>query len=321
MGEEYRNKLLFELAQDARIRQREISKKLKISPQRANYTIQKLRTENIITAFETIIDPARFALTNIIVVLAYTNFAKNTQKAILDFLKESEQVTYLDEISQGADLIVEYSVPNLSSFNKAHTAFLEEFSQEVKVVDIFPVIVKHLFPKRYLYRRSKASEEMVLSGDREPADLSENTKKIIQILMEDPAKKVVDISRETDLNVRTVTKTIQQLQSKRIIRGYTIRLNNEALHISVGNVFIRIRNPTQKFMSRFIEFCKQIPEITQINKLIGHHNLFIRIESLHEYRNVLDRLRAEFKFYEYTVYDSSSILKNTYIPFSEVKIL
>ncbi|MFO7710747.1 MAG: winged helix-turn-helix transcriptional regulator [Candidatus Woesearchaeota archaeon] len=318
MGEEYRNKLLFELAQDARIRQREISKKLKISPQRANYTIQKLRNENIITAFETIIDPARFGLTNIIVVLAYTNFAKNTQKAILDFLKESEQVTYIDEISQGADLIVEYSVPNLSSFNKAHTAFLEQFSQEVKVVDIFPVIVRHLFPKRYLYRRSKASEEMVLSGDREPADLSGNTKKIIRILMEDPTKKVVDIARETELNVRTVTKTMQQLHAQRIIRGYTVRLNNDALHIGVGNVFIRIRNPTQQLMRQFIEFCKQIPEVTMITKLIGQQNLFIRLESCSGYRHVLDRLRAEFKFYEYTVYDSSSVLKNTYIPFSEV---
>ncbi|MGM5488612.1 MAG: Lrp/AsnC family transcriptional regulator [Nanobdellota archaeon] len=321
MGEEYKNKLLFELAQDARVKQKEISRKLKVSPQLVNYTIHKLSTEKVITGFETIIDPARFGLTNIIVVLAYTNFAKSTQKAIVDFLQASDYVTYIDEINQGADLIIEYSVPNLSSFNKAHTYFLEHFSHEVKVVGMFPVIVKHLFPKRYLHKRSKATDDMILSGDREPADLTPKTKQIIACLMEDPLKKVVDIARETDLNVRTVTKTMQLLHARRIIRGYTVRLNYEPLQITVGNVFIIVRNPTQQFMSRFVQYCKQVPEVTLIAKLLGHHNLFVRIESRGEYKAALDKLRAEFKFYEYAVYDSSSVLKNTYIPISEVKIL
>ena len=314
----YRDRLLLELSNNSRMKRKEISKKLRISPQLISYAIDKMSHEKTILNYQVRIDPAKFGLLNVMVFMVYTTFEKEQQKKIKDYLLETAYVTYIDETSHKADLIVEYTVPNLSFFNKTHAQFLHQFNNDIKVIEIYPVIVKHFFPQRFLNKRSKFSSDIILSGDRERIDLSESSRSILSELIKNPQIGIVDIAKKTGLNVRTVTKKIKLLEENQIIRGYGITLNYAQLGISVGSILVKMYNPVPTVMKKMVTFCETLHEVTSLTKLLGVYDLLIRIESFKSYSETLNQLRAEFRFYEYTVCDSSNILKNTYVPESEV---
>jgi len=69
-----------------------------------------------------------------------------------------------------------------------------------------------------------------------------------------------------------------------------------------------------KEISKFVEYSKNIPEVVRICKLIGKNSILVHIQSLKDYKHVINQLREEFKFFDYTIYDTINILKNKYIP-------
>ncbi|MFP4403606.1 MAG: winged helix-turn-helix transcriptional regulator [Candidatus Woesearchaeota archaeon] len=314
----YQDKLLFELTNNSRLKKKDIGKKLHISPQLINYAVDKMFKQKIISNYEIKIDPAKLGLINVLVFIVYTTFEKEKQKKIKEFLFENDYVTYIDETSHKADLMVEYTIPNLSFFNKIHTRFIEEYNNEIKVIGMYPVIVKHKFSQKFLNKRSKISKDIILSGDREKINLSTNSRQILSCLIENPNIKITDIEKKTKLNVRTIINKIKILEKNEIIRNYGIIINYKKLNISVANVLIKMHNQTPNVMNKMVNFAQSLNEVTSLTKLLGVYNLLLRIESFKNYSDTLNQLRAEFKFYDYIVCDSSNILKNTYIPKTEI---
>ncbi|MFP4117778.1 MAG: Lrp/AsnC family transcriptional regulator [Candidatus Woesearchaeota archaeon] len=311
------HRIMQELATDARMRRKDIAKKTKLSPQMVSYVISRAESHRLIQGYTTNIDPARFGLINIEVFLSYTNFEKENLRDIRKFILAEDHITYIEELSHGADLLIEYTVPNLSFFNKRYTALMEAFGNTVETLSINPVIVKHKFSKDYLSRKAKKKFEYIYSGDREPIALSPNTRAVLRELREDPKKNIIDIAGATGMNVRTVLKILKYLSENRIIRSFGIDVNYKGLGIRSALILISIKNISNDDVKRLISLSKTTPEITSVTKLIGRFGIALKIESLKDYEEILDKIRKEINFYEYLLYDSRGVLKNTYIP-SEV---
>lgn len=314
----YINKLIYEMTLDCRAKKKNLSRMLKISPQLVSYSTKKLKKDKYILDYKAQIDPAKFGMTNVIVYIIFTNFEKELERAVKEQLRQSENVTLIQKLSQGADLCVEYTVPNLSLFNKLHSGFLDTFGKDVQVVDIFPVIVKHDFPKKYLNRRSKHRLSKILSGDREPVHLQENARKVLSELIKNPTQNMMEITKKTGLNIRTVIKMKRFLESRKIIMGYTAVLNYEKMDINACQVLINFDYLKSDEIKRIINYAMYVPEIVSIIKIIGRYTLIIKIESLGSYRKVLNDLRKEFRLYNYVVYDIENIIKKDYIPESAI---
>ena len=220
-------KILYQLLLNARIKNKEISKLVYKSPQLVSYWVEKLEKENIIQAYKIQIDPAKFGLIDIQVFMIFTTSDKKRQNEIITYLKDSDHVTFIENITHGADLLIEYTVPNLSFFNKLHSRFLDLFSGSIKVIDLFPVIVKHYLSKKYINKNAKPENSSIVSGDRKPVSLSGNEKKVLSVLFKDPKASIINIAQKTKLDTRTVLKIKKSLEKEKIIRKYTITLNYE----------------------------------------------------------------------------------------------
>lgn len=312
-------KLLFELSENSRIKKKDIGKKIKISPQLISYNINKLKKENIIQKFTTVVDPAKFGLINLIEFLAFTTFEKKKREEIISYLKKSKNITKIEEISHGADLIIEYTVQNLSYFNKIHLNFLSKFNEYINVISIYPIIVKHILPKDYLLKKKHTEKSYILSGDRPLAKISSNEKKVLLNLIQRPESTILKISRLTDLNIKTTIKCIKELEKKFIIKNYSIILNYKKLNIKGCYILINFKYFGAKDLDKITSFSKTIPEITQINKLIGHYSFLLKIESLENYNPIIEKLRNQFKFYDYRLYDFTNTIKKSFIPTSILK--
>jgi DNA-binding Lrp family transcriptional regulator len=309
-------RILQELSIQARVKRKDIAKRVHISPQLVSYTIAKLEEQTYIRTYTANIDPARFDLITIFVFFSYTNFEKETISSIKEYLQNDDYVTYLESLSHGADMLVEYCVPNLSFFNKRHAKFTERFQGAIEVLSILPVIVKHQFPRMYLSDDASQPVENIYSGDREPASLMPAERTVLAQLWTDPKVSAQELAKRCQLNVRTVLRMLQRFLDEQIVRTFSIVPDYQMIGIEAAIIFIHTKTMTHGQVQRLLSYARMTPEIVSVTKVIGQYGIMVKIESLHGYRKPLDDLRQTVHFSDYYLYDVREVLKCTYVPYS-----
>ncbi len=309
-------RILQELSIQSRVKRKDIAKRLHISPQLVSYTISRLEERGLVKGYTANMDPARFDLITVFVILSYTNLAKEMTASVRAYLQDDDSVTYLESLSYGADLFVEYCVPNLSFFNKRLIKLKERFRDGVDILSVLPVIVKHQFSRDYLFPAQSRKVEHIYSGDREPVALSSPAQTVLSELWNNPKMSARDLATNAELNVRTVLRVLRKLLDEQIVRTYSVVPDYQKIGIYAALVFIHTKAMTPVQIQQLVTYASMTPEIVSATKVIGHYGLLIKIESLRGYRNVLDSLREVVHFSNYYLYDIRDIIKCTYVPYS-----
>tara|TARA_Y100000310_G_C20664575_1_gene806751 strand:+ start:1169 stop:2116 length:948 start_codon:yes stop_codon:yes gene_type:complete len=301
----------YEYSQNSRIKTKELGKKLRISQQSASYLIQSLKKKKkIIVDYTTVIDPSKLGFMSVLVYYNFSDFS-STQE-VLQFLKQLKNVVSLEQLQQGYDLRIVYSVQNLSYFNKINRDFLQKFRSKIFMAEIFPIVVKHLYPKNYLMR--KQPDEYVIGGDRDVIILSDNEQKVLQYLYLNPTGKIVDMAKKLNLNPKTIIKIKNKLEKKKIIRSYSVVWNYQKLDISKRYILLNSEMLTLKDDKRLLEFCYVHPYIVGLTRLIGRFDILLEVEGENlTNKNILRELRAEFGIKNYQVIESGPIIKDKYV--------
>ena len=310
MGKKTRN-ILFHLSENARITTKSLGKECQMSQQLASYSIKQLLRRGQIERFTTVVDSAKFGFNNVLVLYNYVNFNKKKIEHAKKILVQDPHVTRVDELAHGADLLVQYTTPNLSFFNKLHGEILEALHSELFLTEIFVVIVRRLDGKKYLSK--KKTKGCILSGDRDPIQLSNTRKRVLTELKKSPRAKITELAEKLQTDVRTVLNAKKYLEQNKIIRKYSVELNYPLLEIRRTSIFIKLESAKNEIFS-FMEFTKKHPNITEVVKLIGQYNLVITIEKFPEDKSIINELRKEFRIAAYRILDCERNLKNTYIP-------
>jgi len=306
-------KLLFFLSKDARIKTKDLGRLLSISQQNASYSIQKLFSDKIIKSYQLVVDPSKFGYINIITFLNYHNFDQKIINSIKKYLKENSDVVRIEDTSQGADLLVEYSVPNLSYFNKQNKEFLFTFSNYVSLVEQYVVIVKHNYTKNYLHKRFPDISQVVISGDRDPLILDKKERIILQELISNPIIPLIKISNKTGFDPKTVKISKKTLEKKEIIRKYSIVINHSLMNIKREFIFLNLAPETVEEEKKFLEYCHQNKNIVMTTKVLGRYELLLTTERLEKDPLVINDLRKEFKVKDYKIIISDDVLKYDFI--------
>ncbi|MBN1274678.1 Lrp/AsnC family transcriptional regulator [Candidatus Woesearchaeota archaeon] len=310
-------RFLFHLLNDSRITTKQLARLLDISQQTASYTLQKLEKDKTILNYQTIADPAKHGLVNALLLLHYHDFDHQKTAAVKRALKQDPDVVRVEEVSQGADLMVEYCVPNLSYFNKQYKSFLYSFKDAMGVAEAHVVIVKHHYTKNYLHKRHFDIKETITCGDRDIIAMNDKQRAVLQALINDPRAAMTSIAKKTKIDAKTVTATKKWLERKKIIRGYTAYLDHEKLEITREHIFITLSFEDEVEEYRFLEFCKQHKNIITVTKIIGPYDLFITTERMGKERHVINDLRKAFTVKNYRTLISDAITKYDFVPRNE----
>ncbi len=308
-------KLVFEMSEDARIKTKDLGKRLRISQQSASYWVQSLQRKKVILDYNTVIDSAKFGLVQIQVYLNFSSFDSKKIREIITSLKAEDHVILLEELAHGFDLTAVYCVPNLSLYNKLIRAFLQKFKGSVSIAKTYPIIVKHIYPRKFLLPR-KAGTEIVVSGDRDVMRISENERKVLTHLWEDAGTSIIGIHKKTKLNPKTIIRMKKRLEENKIIRGYSSNFNLSSIGIRKKHLLLRSRGLSLADDRRLLQFALMHSNIVEVTRLIGDYDLLIEIEEErgNKRKDVLKDLRTEFSVEKFKIVRSGGILKQKYIP-------
>ncbi len=308
------NKFVYELSQNSRIGTKELGKKLKISQQSASYLIQSFQKKKKILNHSTIIDPAKFGYLQVLVYLNFSDFDSKKIKEVVNFLKEDDYIISIENLKQGYDLSVIYCVPNLSLYNKKVRDFLQKFKKVVSLAENYPIIVTHLYSKKYLYPHLESSE-LIISGDRDVAEIKDGEKIVLSILHDNPTESIINIHKKSKLNPKTIIRIKKSLESRKIVRGYKANFDLNKINIIRKHLLISSSDLSLEEDKKILQFALVHPNIVSLVRLIGRYDIRIEIEEEETTKkDVLKDLRTEFSIQNYRMIECGKLIKNKFIP-------
>ena len=305
-------KLLFESSRNSRITTKELGKKIGTSQQSASYLKKQLIKKKLIQCSSTRVDAVKLGFVNVLVGFNYLDLDSSTKKEILDELKNTEMIIGIEEAREGVDLIVEFCAHNLSAFNKTHSEIISNFNKKIKTAFIFPIIVKHEFQRNYLSRKQDDSR-LILSGDRIVRALSKKELQVLNELVKNPTKSLVNISTSLKMPVKTIINIKRSLEKKYVIKGYTSIFDHNKLQIHREILFLRFSGNIVTQIDKFSNYARSNKNIIQFLKIIGASQIGIIIESLNPI-DIIKDIRSNFQIENYLIIKSDKIIKNNYIP-------
>jgi DNA-binding Lrp family transcriptional regulator len=304
-------KLLFEYSKNSRITTKELGKKIRTSQQSASYLKNQLISKKIIQP-TAIIDAVKLGLINVLVGFNFLKPNYEIKRELISELKETNSIIQIEEGKEGIDLLVEYSVPNLSAFNKINIEIVTKYEKKLRSVFVLPIIVNHEYARNYLSRKID-STDLVLSGDRVLRKLSENELKVLIELAKNPSKSLIDISESLKIQVKTIINLKRSLEKKFIIKGYGSILDYNKLKIHRQIIFLRFTPEAMKDIDKFHLFTQNNKNIIKFTKTIGEYQIIVIAESLKSLEVIRD-IRANFPIEKYFIIKSEKIHKKRYLP-------
>ncbi|MFW9827778.1 MAG: Lrp/AsnC family transcriptional regulator [Candidatus Thorarchaeota archaeon] len=137
-------------------------------------------------------------------------------------------------------------------------------------------------------------------------ELDEIDRNILRILQEDARKSYRDIQQQLGISIGTIHNRIAKLKKRKIIEGYTLKLNNEKLGYKLS-FLIRI-DCDGKFTEEILGEIAKIPEVCNVFHTTGEQSaaLICRFKESDQVHDFIRKLNAK-EYVKRTV--SNMILK------------
>ncbi|MFH1506152.1 MAG: Lrp/AsnC family transcriptional regulator [archaeon] len=304
-------KLLYALSVNSRITTKELGKYTRASQQSASYLLNSIEKKKWVFNYQTIIDPAKFGLINVMVLYNFLDFeAKND---VIGYLEQSPYIVKIESCAQGADILVEYCVPNLSLFNKEDKTFLQTFKRKINNMAIYPIIVKHIYNPAFLINKTDDAE-IVVSGDRDAVNLSSLQKKVLLQLQNNARISMFSIAQKLKIDPKTVVGIRKYLKKNKIIRKYSVILEAQNIPVYRTHTLLNIDYRNVSEINKFLQFVKQHKNVVQVFKIIGSYEFFLTIDHVNLEVHVLREIREHFQVARYAILESEKIFKQQSIP-------
>src|SRR3989344_6220480 len=313
--------LVFLKSENARKRLKDLSKILRKTSQRLKYNLDVLNKEGILKDPFVVFDYSYFGL---ILFKVYFKGGYVSEKDKANIIKELYQDPYIAsiyELTGEFDLALELLSPNPSKFNKELKRIITKFPT-LSDYKIILNLVTHIMPRDYLAEKANIqdfSQEKVIGGDRVPESFNNSEMIVMKSVLLNPAIRISDLARETDLNSKTVKSILNKLEKRNIIKAYRHILNTDKIDVQKFRLFLRLHNLNMDKETRLINFLRQSKEVVQVNKTVGDWDLEIDAESFDKVkiRKLIISLREEYKeiIEHFNLIEFHTYYKRAYLPF------
>lgn len=286
-------------SENARIKLRDISQKLKKSSQRLNYTLSVYGKDGYLRDPYAVIDYSYFGIILFRVYFKGGYSSEHDKMQIVNELVKNPYVLSVYELTGEFDLVVEFGSPNPSRFNKElkKIATLNPILNDYKIV---LNVVTHMYPRNYLLQDGSLASlfiEKIIGGDREKETFTENEMAFLKQIALHPVKGLTKLAKAAGLNVKTVTTIFKTLKKRRIIKSFRYIVDTNKLGINKNRLFLKLHNVSLERENQLMQFMQQIKEIVQVNKTVGDWDMEVDLEAKDAatIRSVILQLREQFR--------------------------
>lgn len=307
--------ILSELYLNGRASQSELGKKCGVSKEMVNYRIKRFSKEEIITKIVPLIDFS---------ILGYSIYRlhlrtrgmtiENREKMILKF-KEVKGLNFIATYQGDWDISLYFYCKSQFDFMRYYDQVLEDFSEVI--VDKVVTLIKSMTYLSPNYICDGRREEVVIldSGDT-PIKLDLTGQGLIEELLEDGSKSLVDISNNKGLAVNTVKYNLNKLKSNKIIKGFIPKLNLSKLGYEHFKVLVILENVNSKKALR--NLLLQEPSVVQIIESVGRYDLEFEahFKETQALLNFLDLIKSKIEIKEFEILYGFKLISVNETPFN-----
>ena len=297
-------KILYELDRNSRIPLTKLAKKLQTSKEVVHYRIKNLIKDKIILQFHTVPASYRLGLIAYKVYLRLQDISKIKFDELIQFLRKNKDVFWI-AVSKGRwDLIFGIWAQNIEDFFTIHDTILDKFSKYIQEKELSISRENIQYNRRWLYSDNSITQEFNFGEKEEQIKLNLEDKKILDSLIDNSRKKIIDIAKETKLSTDKVSYKIKQMEKKKIIRGYKTLWNASQLGYPTCKAFVYFKNITEEKKKQFIQYCKQQKNSINIVITFAPWDLEVMFETkdYESYYQIMDEIKEKFntivKYYE-----------------------
>lgn len=290
-------KLLFELDKNSRASLTELAKKLKTSKEVIHYRLNKLINEKVILRFHTVTSLYRFGLTAYKVYLRLKDCSKDDFEKLVAYLLNNKDVFWFGTCNGRWDLIFGATARNLEDFMIIQDKIMHKFGDFIQEKELSISRENLQYNRRWMYHDSSPIVEFDFGEKEAQIEIDEKDKKILDHLIPDSRKSIVDIARETKLSIDIVRYRINSMEKNGIIKGYKCLLNPHKLGFVTCKSFVFFKNITEEKKKEFIDYVKKLDNTINIITTFASWDLEIMFEtkSYEEYYKIMEEIKDKFK--------------------------
>ncbi len=278
----------------------ELARKVGVSPQVADYRIQRLVEQKTIYAFFTLIDPGKLGYTLFRVHIKLKTVPEKAHAEFAKHLFEDYPTFWVAFVSGPFDIITDIWAKNPTEFEELFAILLRKNKELIQNYEIIPVLELDLYEYGYLFKERVDRNKVVLFRNTPLVELDALDKKILQIVKANSRLSYQEIGKQAGLTRNAAKYRIKNLEEISIIAGYKMMIDFRHFNRLTYKIFIKYDNSKIEQEKALLEFLKQKPAILATTKLLGRWNLDIEFElkDAKELQQFIIDLRNRFSIIE-----------------------
>lgn len=297
-------RILYELDRNSRYSYRQLSKRLRIDPETIRYRVDRLFDEGVISRFFTLVDISRAGYSMYKVLLKLQIASKREVEELVQFLVAHDSVLWVVELEGPYDIgfVVRFKkITELDLFiRKLSSRFNHCISRRVFSVNIHG---EYLSRAPLLGKETRRETSLTYYAGNDECTLDAPSVGILRALAMNSRESASAIAQALSrmnlsplVSPETVVQKIGQLESDRVISGYSIVLNNEMLNSFRFKILLYLNEVAEQTLDSFVRFCRAQGNIVYIVKSLGEwdYELDLEVDELNKCRETLATLVRSF---------------------------
>jgi DNA-binding Lrp family transcriptional regulator len=227
------------------------------------------------------------------VYYAFNTYNNSTEQKMKKVLKKHKNILWAAKFYGPFDVSICLIVKDINELINHVTDFNDQFSKQIKFKAIQIIHKQFFFRHSYLYKKPIRKYSVIKKTDT-VLNLSENDKKILSIMRNDPRISLIDIAKITNLSTKTIAERIKALEKNKIITGFFATFDNSKLGFETSRILIKIQKP--EISEQFENHLCTIPNIRHFRKILGSWDYEIDIvnKNADELHQQIENLKQAF---------------------------
>lgn len=307
-------KILFELEKDSSLPVSIISKKVGRSKEFVSFRINRLEKEKIILGCSAIVDMSKLGYFTFRIYIKWQDMTLDQKRDFYEYVKSKENVWTTTVLHGKWDFAFFIGVRSIKKYHQIWDEIQLKYKEKISENKIAVYAPIYNFNKRFFIDGKKEVIERVY-GDGNTIKLDKFDEEIINVYSSNVRQSYVEVAKKLGANAETVRKRIAQLERRKIIVGYKVNPNLQAMGYQGYRVDFYL-NSTERNKELF-EYLKHHKYFYQINKSIGGAdfetevvviNLSHLLEVLEEVTKKFKDMIKSYEYFGYTEFPTLSII-------------
>ncbi|MBI5871972.1 Lrp/AsnC family transcriptional regulator [archaeon] len=291
--------------ENARFSNTYLAKKLKIKRETVAYRIKRMMEQDFLHGHLTLLDHRRLGFKNYMVYLKLKTLT--TEKELLDYLFNFEEISRLKNCSGSYDIQIVFSVKSEEEFSELFEKITNQYHQIIQSYDILEILEEDFLGLSLVLSREETENlgslehkgstfqkefEKASQVLTEP-DLDDKDKLILEKLKLDGSLSLKELSGQASLAPLAVENRIKKMIQSGVIKRFMSLASLSQLGYQSWKVFFKFKNLNK---SQFLTFLRYHPNILWYMKLLGRwdYQFTIYARDNAEFHRILDEIRTEF---------------------------